>query len=85
MSRLISSSLAFCRCVASCFGSYEYVDEESRYSLVVGLFDVFEDVEVKVVDDCPGILDCLESLSRLYPVLGIIVCYSRLFGSMVVV
>ncbi len=42
--------------MASCFGSYEYVEEESRCSPVVGLVDIFEDVEEKVVDDCPGIL-----------------------------
>ncbi|KAI0814713.1 hypothetical protein GGR55DRAFT_444627 [Xylaria sp. FL0064] len=62
MSRFISPSLSFCSCVASCFGSYEYVDEESRYSPVVGLLDVFEDEEVKGVDDCPGILASLEVL-----------------------
>ncbi|KAI1368137.1 hypothetical protein F5Y08DRAFT_296644 [Xylaria arbuscula] len=59
MSRLASSSFFFCFSLVSFLGSYKYVEDESRVVSVVvsvvALVDVL-DVEVKVVDDCPGIL-----------------------------
>lgn len=53
------SSFSFCCFSRSFFGSYEYVEDESRVTSATGLVDVL-DVEEKVVDDCPGMLIIVE-------------------------